>query len=127
MTIRWITDQLGTSPWKEELFDNPFTVVDVRLLRDASGNSPELVLEKITTAVDNLNDGKRVVICCDHGISRSKAIAACVLSKLKSIGLEEALQQVISATGETGIKVDVPPRTKKWIKQHWELWRASEI
>ena len=106
MTIRWITDQLGTSPWKEELFDNPFSVVDVRLLRDASGNSPELVLEKITTALDNLNDGKRVVICCDHGISRSNAIAACVLSKVKSIGLEEALQQVISATGETGIKID---------------------
>jgi nucleoside-diphosphate-sugar epimerase len=107
MTIRWITDQLGTSPWNEGLFNNHLIVVDVRLLRDTCGNSPILVMEKITTAIENLSDGKRVVICCDHGISRSNAIAACVLSKIKSIGLEEALQQVISATGETGIKIDL--------------------
>lgn len=106
MTIRWITEQLGTSPWKEELVTAPFDVVDVRLLRDAAGNSPALIQEKIAEAQNHLKDGRGVVICCDYGISRSNAIAAGVLARVEGIGLDEALERVIRATGETGIKID---------------------
>ena len=106
MTIRWITEQLGTSPWREELAPGPIAVVDVRLLRDAAGNSPVLIREKIAEARGLLERGERVVICCDFGISRSNAIAAAVLAEDAGISLDESLLQVIQATGETGIKID---------------------
>jgi len=104
--IRWITEQLGTSPWREELASGHIAIVDVRVLRDAAGNSPSLIKEKITEARDYLNRGRRVVICCDFGISRSNAIAAAVLAEDTGVSLGEGLLQVIHATGETGIKID---------------------
>ncbi len=106
MTIRWITNWLGTSPWSKELASGSHCVVDVRVLRDAAGNPPSLIRNKIDEATRCLEDGKRVVVCCDYGISRSNAIAAGVLVRKENISLDESLQRVIMATGETGIKVD---------------------
>lgn len=106
MTIRWITEQLGTSPWRQELVSGSIAVVDVRLLRDAAGNSPLLIREKIAEARGFLERGERVVICCDFGISRSNAIAAAVLAEDAGITLGESLLRVIQVTGETGIKID---------------------
>lgn len=106
MTIRWITEQLGTSPWGEDLASGPSGVVDVRFLRDAAGNSPSLIRQKIAEARNFLNHGESVVICCDYGISRSNAIAAAVLAETAGISLSEGLLRVIQTTGETGIKID---------------------
>ncbi len=106
MTIRWITEQLGTSPWGPAFASGPIAVVDVRLLRDAAGNSPLLIREKIAEARDHLKRGAPVVICCDFGISRSNAIAAAVLAEDAGISLGESLLRVIQATSETGIKID---------------------
>ena len=108
MTVRWITEYLGTSPWREELELAPDStgIVDVRLLRDTTGNSPILIREKIAEASNYLKRGKPVVVCCDYGVSRSNAIAAAVLAEHMSISFGESLQRVIAATGETGIKID---------------------
>jgi len=107
MTIRWITDRLGTSPWSKELVSGPHSVVDVRLLRDAAGNPPALIRNKIDEAFRHLEDGRRVIICCDYGVSRSNVIAAGVLARQENISLDESLRRVIRATGESGIKVDL--------------------
>jgi nucleoside-diphosphate-sugar epimerase len=107
MTVRWITDRLGTSPWVQGAASSPFGIVDVRLLRDASGNSPALIQGKIAEARAYLAQGKSVVICCDYGISRSNAIAAAVLAADADISLDEGFRRVIRATGETGIKIDL--------------------
>lgn len=107
MTIRWITDYLGTSPWSDELARGETRVVDVRLLRDAAGNSPTLIQAKIDEAVGYIRQGKPVVICCDYGISRSNAIAAAVLAVDTDISFSISLLRVIKATGETGIKIDL--------------------
>jgi UDP-glucuronate decarboxylase len=106
MTVRWITERLGTSPWREQIATGPIGIVDVRLLRDAAGNSPTLIREKIAEARNYLRRGDPVIICCDYGISRSNAIAAAVLAEDANISLSESLQRVIEATGETGIKID---------------------
>ncbi len=107
MTIRWITDRLGTSPWSEELVSSSHGVVDVRLLQDSAGNPPALIRDKIDEAVWYLEEGRKVIICCDHGISRSNVIAAAVLARQENISFDESLQRVIRATGEVGIKVDL--------------------
>lgn len=106
MTVRWITDRLGTSPWTSELANSGINIVDVRLLRDASGNSGDLIRKKISEAAQHLSEDRTVVICCDHGVSRSNGIAAAVLSKSMGISLDESLLLVINKTKETGIKVD---------------------
>jgi UDP-glucuronate decarboxylase len=116
MTVRWITEKLGTSPWCEQLASGPIGIVDVRLLRDAAGNSAPLFLEKIAEARNYLRRGDPVIICCDHGISRSNAIAAAVHAEDANISLSESLQRVIGATGETGIKIDFLEDLRKALK-----------
>lgn len=107
MTIRWITESLGTAPWSPELAYEHINLVDVRSLRDAAGNSPLLIKEKIFEISNLLNQGRQVVICCDYGISRSNAIAAAALSQVTGISLNDSLRRVVCATGETRIKVDL--------------------
>jgi nucleoside-diphosphate-sugar epimerase len=106
MTVRWITERIGTSPWQEQLASGSIGIVDVRLLRDGVGNSPNLIREKIAEALNYMKRGDRVVICCDHGISRSNAIAAAALAEDADMTLSEALRRVIHSTGEAGIKID---------------------
>jgi nucleoside-diphosphate-sugar epimerase len=113
MTVRWISERLGTSPWQEQLVSDSFSIVDVRLLRDAAGNSPMLIRGKIAEALKYLKRGDLVVICCDHGISRSNAIAAAVLAEDLGITLGESLRRVINATGEKGIKIDLVEDLRK--------------
>ena len=78
--IRWITPTLGTGAFERVQRDGTFVVVDVRVLLDKRGNPPTLVRAKIDEAADLLRAGHRVVVCCDHGMSRSNAIAAGALA-----------------------------------------------
>jgi UDP-glucuronate decarboxylase len=64
-----------------------------------------------------------VVICCDHGISRSNAVAAVVLAKQKNIPFADALRYVIQITGEAGIKIDLVADLRKIL--HGESGDAS--
>ena len=104
--IRWITDELGTAPYTDSEISGDLNVLDVRDLVDKHGNSPQATREKIDQGVSLLQQGGRLVVCCDYGISRSNAIAAGILSVKDGISLEAAIRQVMRATGEQEIKLD---------------------
>ena len=103
--IHWITENLGTGAW-EKVEKNPdLCFVDVRDLVDKSGNLPLVIKSKIDEALAHIQKGKKVVVCCDYGMSRSNAIAAGVLAISQDLSLEEAVRKVIAATGETSIRI----------------------
>ena len=81
MTVRWITPILATATWEEGRSARPDALVDVRSLRDGSGNSPVILRQKIGEIETHLRAGRRTLICCDHGKSRSNAIAAAALAR----------------------------------------------
>ena len=95
-------------PFEEiDLSSTEIKVLDVRDLVDKSGNTSDAVRRKIDQAVCWLNDGDTVLICCDHGISRSNAIAVGVLSIYQDIDFNNAVKTVVEATGEKAIKLEV--------------------
>lgn len=102
--IRWITDSLGTAS-ASEIFDKMgLAVVDARSLIDGAGNSVEKIQALIDQSVSFLIAGRKTVICCDHGMSRSNAIAAGVLSRFQKIPILSAIHLVQHSTGEMDIK-----------------------
>lgn len=105
--IKWITNKLGTAAWEHVKEEHSLYVVDVRDMVDRAGNRSELAEEKIREALSHLGLGKRVVIACDYGMSRSNAIAAGVLAKLENLSLSEAVLRVMAATGEKALKIEV--------------------
>jgi UDP-glucuronate decarboxylase len=112
--IRWITESLGTAAYNDVFHDQKnFQIVDVRDLVDKRGNNSDVICKKIDEIIDFLNHGKKVVICCDHGISRSNAIAAGVLSLLEGIPFSDAIQRIISSTGEKKIKIQMLSAVRK--------------
>ena len=107
MTIRWITPLLGTAPaMATRNADADFHILDVRDLVDKAGNPVDAVAEKIRAGRALLAEGKKTVVCCDYGISRSNAIAAGILALTEGISLERAVRRVQQATGEGEIKVE---------------------
>lgn len=106
MTIRWITDLLGTAPALDVRGIADIAIVDVRDLVDKPGNRLDAVKEKILTGVAHLQDGVKTVVCCDYGISRSNAIAAGIITIHHQIDFIEAVRLVQDKTGETEIKLD---------------------
>lgn len=106
MSIRWITDQLGTAPGADVAGRSDLCIVDVRDMVDKGGNRAEAVRLKIEQGVAYLATGAPVVVCCDYGISRSNAVAVGILAKYENISLEAATRRVQAATGETEIKLE---------------------
>lgn len=103
--IRWITDQLGTASYYDyERLDSIADVqlVDVRELTDSEGNDPGQLLMFIDGAANQLRRGKRLVVCCDKGISRSNAIALGTLLAT-GMGYEQALRRLVEELGSTDI------------------------
>ena len=137
MTVRWITPLLGTAPAAALDPEADVAVLDVRELVDRAGNNPDRLREKILTGVALLRDGRKTVICCDHGISRSNAIAAGILSQAEDIPLRDAIRRVIAATGEHEMRPDVleavqralpdsaDTRDRRQGKQRWLLTGGS--
>ena len=105
--IRWITPRLGTAPYNEVDGNNEVEIVDVRAMVDKAGNAPAVVRKLVDSTVLRLRSGRRVVVCCDNGMSRSNAIAAAVLATAEGTTYDEALQTVLSATGERSIRLEV--------------------
>ncbi len=103
--IRWINECLGTAPFGDSDITTEHAVLDVRDLVDKHGNSLKITKEKIGRGVELLREGRRLIVCCDYGISRSNAIAAGILSRYTKISLEAAVLQVVRATGEKEIKL----------------------
>lgn len=81
-------------------------IIDVRDLVDKAGNRTEEVRRKINEGCDSLRAGKKTVVCCDYGISRSNAIAVGILAMYEGIPFESAVRRVLDATDEREIKVD---------------------
>jgi len=106
MTIRWITALLGTGPASAVRGMPGIHLVDVRDLVDKGGNRVDAVAEKIRLGEALLSEGKKTVVCCDYGISRSNAVAAGILARVERISLEAAVRRVQDATGEGDIKVE---------------------
>ncbi len=106
MKIHWITPLLGTAPAFAVRDVADICVVDVRNLVDKAGNPIEVIREKIHQGVESLALGRRTIVCCDYGISRSNAVATGILASFNKEGFEVALRQVLEATGETQIKLE---------------------
>ena len=104
--IRWITPMLGTASAGSSDIEPDTAIVDVRDLVDKIGNSSDAVLAKINQGTALLNAGRRVVVCCDYGISRSNSIAAGILSLHSTMSFDEAVNEVRRATGEGEIKLE---------------------
>jgi len=104
--IRWINEQLGTGAF-DKVPVGGYVVHDVRELVDKDGNKPETMRRLIDGIVATLSSGKRTVVCCDYGISRSNSIAAAAWSLYCGMSFDEALSLVIQATGETNIKLEM--------------------
>lgn len=111
--IRWITDHIGTAPYNSNVLDRDFSVVDVRDLVDGIGNSSALIKEKINQGISSLSEGTAIVICCDYGISRSNAIAAGIIGIAENISFQKAVNKVIEATRESGIKIELLSQVEK--------------
>jgi nucleoside-diphosphate-sugar epimerase len=109
--IKWISKDLGTAAFSLTLFSDDNFVLDVRDLVDKSGNSESALLDKINKGVELLSqaerENKKLVVCCDYGMSRSNSVAAAILSKNKSIPFFEAVRTVMKATNEKEIKIEV--------------------
>lgn len=106
MSIRWITPHLGTGPALLVRQEADINIIDVRDLVDKAGNPSEAVRQKITEGCDSLRAGKKTVVCCDYGISRSNAVAVGILAMHEAIPFEAAVRRVLEATGEKEIKVE---------------------
>lgn len=111
--IKWITEYLGTASWEDVHLSDDFHMMDVRDLVDRAGNTTSVIKSKIDEAVGHLRQGRKVVICCDYGISRSNVIGAGILAVYEDISLDEAVRQVITATGETELKIEVLAAVRK--------------
>jgi nucleoside-diphosphate-sugar epimerase len=106
MSIRWITPHLGTGPALQVAQEADINIIDVRDLVDKAGNRADAVRQKINEGCDSLRAGKKTVVCCDYGISRSNAVAVGILAVYEAIPFEAAVRRVLEATGEREIKVD---------------------
>lgn len=104
MSIRWITPLLGTAPAMAVRPEDGVEIVDVRELVDKPGNRADAVREKIEQGRALLASGKKTVVCCDYGISRSNSVAVGILSVFENIPFEVAVRRVLEATGEKEIK-----------------------
>lgn len=114
--IRWITNSLGTAAFEEIQPTDDFLIIDVRDLVDKAGNIPETIKEKIEQGTAGLKAGRKVIVCCDHGISRSNAVAAAILHKFKGIAYGEALRRTLLATGMKSIRLEVISAVSKAIE-----------
>lgn len=106
--IRWIIeDRLGTAPGDSIARERPFYVVDTRAMVDKRGNSSNELLGKVREGVAELRRGGSVVVVCDFGVSRSNTIAAGILAEWRGLDLDAAVAQVMAATGERAIKLEM--------------------
>lgn len=108
--MRWLTHEIGTAAYNDLLklkLEGDVIVLDVRDLVDKSGNDIQYVILKINEGVDLLKNGKRIIVCCDYGMSRSNSIAAGVIVKFYNLSFSSAVQILKDKVDESGIKVEM--------------------
>ena len=119
MTINWITQKLGTGPFGVDDLPTGTVCIDIRGLVDRGGNNPTILAGYVRSALLELKHGYSVVICCDHGISRSNALAAAVLSRYEKISISEAVRRVLSVTDNAEIRLEVLDSIRIAIEDEW--------
>jgi protein-tyrosine phosphatase len=72
---------------------NDFKIIDVRMLNDL-GNSEQEYELNILRVTSELDEGNKVVICCEAGQSRSNAIALGVLVKYFKMNFYDAWELI---------------------------------
>ena len=123
--IRWINDYIGTAPWEHLKSESDIEILDVRDLVDKPGNSIAIIKKKISKAVKTLKQGKKIVVCCDYGISRSNAVAAGIIKIIENIPFDDAIQKVIISTGEKSIKLEVLNAIRKAVEDKAFYWNSN--
>lgn len=118
MTIRWITHLLGTAPGSSVAGIPDVVIIDVRNFVDRAGNTPDAINEKLLSGVNALREGRRTIVCCDHGFSRSNAFAAGILALSENIPFDQSIRRVIDATGENEIRADVVSDVRQALAGH---------
>ena len=105
--IRWISGTIGVAAFETVDASDDVFLLDVRDLVDKGGNLGAAVRTKIDEGLAARRAGRRVVVCCDYGISRSSAIAAGVIAAEEVIPYDDAVRRVIEATDETAMRIEV--------------------
>lgn len=108
--MRWLTNNVGSGPYIEvsELELPPdCEIIDVRDLVDKSGNQKESILKKIALGIELLRNGKKVIVCCDYGMSRSNSIAIGLIKTWENRTFSSVVNSVRSLVDENGIKIEV--------------------
>jgi UDP-glucuronate decarboxylase len=109
--MKWLNEEVGTAAFNDTSIQalDPLTniIVDVRDLVDKSGNDVSYVGSKIDEALSYLNDQKKVIICCDYGLSRSNSVAIGVLVKRLGIPFSDAVSIAKKVVDESGIKIEM--------------------
>jgi nucleoside-diphosphate-sugar epimerase len=108
--MRWLTDDIATGSYTDVskmTLDQDTVVFDVRDLVDKSGNTTEYINDKIDQAVSLLNNKKKLIVCCDYGMSRSNSVAAGIISKWKNILFSDAVALLKSKVDSSGIKIEM--------------------
>jgi UDP-glucuronate decarboxylase len=119
---RWITDMLGTAPYydcEKTVSTHDIMVLDIRELVDNRGNNPNDLIRKIQSAAKAIQDGRKVVVCCDKGISRSNAIALGVLM-LSGMSYGEALKVILEKVGPSNLNLALLHDVRSLFQDHHE-------
>lgn len=104
--IRWINQWLGTCAY-DRRGPGDYALIDVRDLVDKGGNSSAAIVASIEAGAAARKAGRKVVVACDFGVSRSNSVAAGILSVVENCSLDSAVANVIAATGELEIKLEM--------------------
>ena len=78
---------------------------DVRGIIDGSGNRETEIRKIIDHCLCMIEQGQKVVLCCDYGRSRSNALAAAVLARCTDCCYSHAIKQVCEAVETADIDV----------------------
>ncbi|HMH23180.1 MAG TPA: NAD-dependent epimerase/dehydratase family protein [Puia sp.] len=119
--IRWITDYVGTAAWEFAKAISDVEILDVRDLVDGIGNPDTLVEEKISLGVEAIQKQKKLIVCCEYGMSRSNAIAVGIICKVENITFNQGLKLVIESTKEDQIKLSVLKTVNKIVAKREPL------
>jgi protein-tyrosine phosphatase len=76
------------------------TRVDVPMI-DGPQNSYKAFAKAVETVVENVEDGRGVLVHCSAGSSRSPSVSAAAITQLSGINLNEAFNQIIEQRPET--------------------------
>lgn len=127
--MRWLAPQLGTAAATDpKIADAPdAAIIDVRDLVDRDGNSVEALRRTIDEGVALLAGGRRVIVCCDYGLSRSNAIAAGMLAAWHGTSVDHALQALHGVAALDELKLDVLAAVRRALQEPMPQPGASGV